>query len=49
MMKYSVLMTVYKNDNPEYCMAVRIQNGYAASNAVTLGAEIYKMLFNINK
>ena len=36
-------------DNPEYCMAVRIQNGYAASNAVTLGAEIYKMLFNINE
>ena len=43
---HATLISYAPYDNPEYCMAVRIQNGYAASNAVTLGAEIYKMLFN---
>ena len=46
---HATLISYAPYDNPEYCMAVRIQNGYAASNAVTLGAEIYKMLFNINE
>lgn len=41
---HATLISYAPYDNPEYCMAVRIQNGYAASNAVTLGAEIYKML-----
>ena len=45
---HATLITYAPYENPEYCMAVRIQNGYASGNAVTLGAEIYKMLFNIS-
>ena len=45
---HATLISYAPYDNPQYCMAVRIQNGYASGNAVTLGSEIYKMLFNIN-
>lgn len=45
---HATLITYAPYDNPEYCMAVRIQNGYSSGNAVTLGAEIYKLLFNIS-
>ena len=45
---HATLITYAPYENPEYCMAVRIQNGYASGNAVTLGADIYKMLFNIS-
>ena len=46
---HATLITYAPYENPKYCMAVRIQNGYASGNAVSLGAEIYRMLFNINK
>ena len=45
---HATLISYAPYDNPQYCMAVRIQNGYASGNAITLGSEIYKMLFNIN-
>lgn len=46
---HATLITYAPYENPKYCMAVRIQNGYAGGNAVSLGAEIYRLLFNITK
>ena len=33
---HATLISYAPYDNPQYCMAVRIQNGYASGNAVTL-------------
>lgn len=45
---HATLISYAPYDNPEYCVAVRIQNGYTSSNTVALGAQIYKLLFNIS-
>lgn len=44
---HATLISYAPYDNPEYCVAVRIQHGYGSGNAVNLGTEIYKMLFDI--
>ncbi len=44
---HATLISYAPYENPEYCVAVRIQHGYGSGNAVNLGTEIYKMLFNI--
>lgn len=46
---HATLISYAPYDNPEYCVAVRIQHGYGSGNAVNLGTEIYKMLFNITE
>ena len=45
---HATLISYAPYDNPEYCVAVRIQNGYTSGNTVALGAQIYKLLFNIS-
>ena len=37
---HATLISYAPYDNPQYCMAVRIQNGYASGNAVTLGLSL---------
>jgi len=46
---HATLISYAPYDNPKYCVAVRIQHGYGSGNAVNLGTEIYKMLFNITE
>ncbi len=46
---HATLISYAPYDNPEYCVAVRIQHGYGSGNALNLGTEIYKMLFNITE